>query len=38
MKEKEVKEDDETIKVTLLFVLAVPMLFFFRFIFMPKPT
>lgn len=38
MKEKEVKEDDETIKVTLLFVLAVPMLFFFSFIFMPKPT
>lgn len=32
--EKEAKENGETIKVTLLFVLDVPMLFYFSFIFM----
>lgn len=36
--EKEAKEKGETIKVTLLFVLDVPMLFYFSFIFMPEPT
>lgn len=38
VRENEGKENGKTIKVTLLFVLDVPMLFIFSFIFMPKPT